>query len=80
MARKPRSRGGRDSWLRAKQWKGGWLAASELLKVQGYPALALEVRGFVAQLPPVKTERELISEDVRKRIRAAPIRDDVPTR
>ena len=58
----------------------GWLAASELLKVQGYPDLALEVRSFVAQLPPVKTERELISEDLSKRIRAARVRDDVPTR
>ncbi len=58
----------------------GWLAASEQLKVQGYPDLALEVRSFVAQLPRVKTERELISEDLRKRIRAARVRDDAPTR
>jgi hypothetical protein len=58
----------------------GWLAASELLKVQGYPALALEVRSFVAQLPRVRTERDLISEDLRKRIRAARVRDDAPTR
>jgi hypothetical protein len=58
----------------------GWLGASELLKVQGYPALALEVRSFVAQLPSVKTERELISEDLRKRIRATRVRDDAPTR
>ncbi len=58
----------------------GWLAASELLKVQGYPDLALEVRRFAAQLPPVKTERELISAELRKRIRAARVRDDAPTR
>jgi hypothetical protein len=58
----------------------GWLAASELLKVQGYPDLAVEVRRFVAQLAPVKTERELISEDLRKRIRSARVRDDAPTR
>jgi hypothetical protein len=58
----------------------GWRAASELLDVQGYPDLALEVRRFVAQLPPVKTERELISEDLRKRIRAARVRNDAPTR
>jgi hypothetical protein len=38
------------------------------------------VRRFVAQLPPGKTERELISEDLRKRIRAARARDDAPTR
>jgi len=58
----------------------GWRAASELLNVQGYSDLALEVRRFVAQMPPVKTERELISEHLRKRIRAARARDDAPTR
>ncbi len=58
----------------------GWRAASDLLDVQGYPDLALEVRRFVAQLPPVKTERDLISEDLRHRIRAARVRDDAPTR
>jgi hypothetical protein len=34
----------------------------------------------VAQLPRVRTERDLISEDLRKRIRAARVRDDAPTR
>jgi hypothetical protein len=58
----------------------GWLAASELLKAQGYPDLAVEVRRFVAQLAPVKTERELISEDLQRRIRSARVRDDAPTR
>jgi Relaxase/Mobilisation nuclease domain len=58
----------------------GWRAASELLNAQGYPDLALEVRRFVAQLPPVKTERELISEHLRKRIRAARAWDDAPAR
>jgi hypothetical protein len=60
--------------------EAGWRAASELLKVQGYSDLALEVRSFVAQLPRGMTERELITEDLRKRFRAARVRDDAPTR
>ncbi len=44
------------------------------------PTSPLIMRRFVARLPPVKTERELISEDLRKRIRAARVRDAAPTR
>jgi hypothetical protein len=58
----------------------GWLGASQLLDAQGHPELAREVRRFVSQLPPVKTERELIAEQLRERTKATRVRDDAPSR
>jgi hypothetical protein len=57
----------------------GWLGASELLDAQGHPDLAREVRRFVQQLPPVRTEHELIAEQLRERAKARG-RDDDPSR
>lgn len=36
----------------------GWRAMSETLAVQGHPEFAAEVRGFIANLPPVRTGRD----------------------
>ena len=58
----------------------GWRAVGEMLSAQGYPDLAHEVQRFVSQLPPVRTERELIAERLRERMRATRVRDDAPTR
>jgi len=38
----------------------GWRAVSDQLTRQGQQGLAQAVRAFVAQLPPPRTERELI--------------------
>lgn len=44
----------------------GWWAASEILGAQGERALAKKVKQFVGQMPPPKTEREMIAEELRR--------------
>jgi hypothetical protein len=46
----------------------GWRATSEILLAQGYPELAGEVRRFTDNLPPVRTEKELIAETLVSRL------------
>jgi hypothetical protein len=58
----------------------GWRAVSEMLSAQGYSKLALEVRRFVSQVPPVRTDREMIADRLRERMRQPRVRDDAPTR
>ena len=41
----------------------GWSAVADDLVLQGQAELAQAVRGFVKQLPPVRTEREWVRED-----------------
>jgi hypothetical protein len=57
----------------------GWFAVSDLLMGEGRKELANEVWRFAAEMPPPKTEREMIAEDWRGRVRGAPTRDG-PTR
>jgi hypothetical protein len=59
----------------------GWRAVGDLLVIEGQPELAAQVRRFVAQMPPVQTEKELIadailmaSKDSPPRSRAPPVR------
>ena len=44
----------------------GWSAVADDLVLQGQGELAQAVRGFVKQLPPVRTEREWIREELLK--------------
>jgi type IV secretory pathway VirD2 relaxase len=44
---------------------GGWLVATKLLDVRGEIELARAVRRYVANLPPVKTEREQLVDQLR---------------
>jgi predicted RNA-binding protein YlqC (UPF0109 family) len=44
----------------------GWLAASEILAAQGQSELAKEVKQFVGRMPPPKTDREIVAEELRK--------------
>jgi hypothetical protein len=53
----------------------GWRAMSETLVAQGHPELAAEVRKFIANLPPVRTEKELIAETLTSRLRTRVTRD-----
>jgi hypothetical protein len=53
----------------------GWEAISEILVAEGRGELATQVRRFAAEMPPPMTERELIAEELRQRIRAARRRD-----
>jgi hypothetical protein len=64
---------GRESLLHARaQVEQGWLAAAEVLGRQGKGDLAWYVRRFVEALPPVRTDRELLAEALRRREREAP--------
>ena len=50
----------------------GWLAAAEILDRQGQRDLAWYVRRFVDALPPVRTDRELSTQALRRRGRETP--------
>ncbi len=49
-----------------KEVEGGWHAASETLIAQRHPELAARVRDFLAQMPPPRTERELIARELQR--------------
>ena len=49
-----------------KQIDRGWRATSEMLRTQGHSELAARVEGFLAQMLPPRTERELIAQDLQK--------------
>ncbi|MHB8815498.1 MAG: relaxase/mobilization nuclease domain-containing protein [Steroidobacteraceae bacterium] len=53
----------------------GWWEASEILAAQGQRELAKEVIRFVGRMPPPKTNREVIAEELRKRHRDARARE-----
>jgi hypothetical protein len=72
--------------LRIEQGKGrlietrrevqrGWFAVSDILAAEGRAELAHQVWRFAAEMPPPKTERELIAEDLRRRVRDARTQD-----
>jgi len=61
---------GKDAMLKTRrEIERGWAAASELLDREGRPDLAASVRRFAAEMPPVRTEGELIAEKLRERAR-----------
>jgi hypothetical protein len=47
----------------------GWWAVSDILVAEGRPELAAQVRRFATQMPPARTDREAISERLRKHTR-----------
>ena len=53
----------------------GWRAASEILAAQGQRELAKEVTQFVGRMPPLRTDREMTAEGLRKHYRAVRTRD-----
>lgn len=57
-----------------------WVAASDILIQAGQTALAAQVRRFVDQLPPAKTEKEMLADSLRGRVRASPKHDDLRSR
>jgi hypothetical protein len=57
----------------------GWWEVSEVLTAQGHRELAKEIKQFVARMPPPRTDREMIAEELRKRHRDARAREG-PTR
>jgi type IV secretory pathway VirD2 relaxase len=57
----------------------GWRAVSEILVVEGHPELAAQVREFAARMPPPRTDREVIAEQLLEPVRRARAREG-PTR
>lgn len=47
----------------------GWRTATDVLLAQGHPDLAAQVRRFLAAMPPPRTEREQIANELQKRFR-----------
>jgi hypothetical protein len=58
-----------------KEVERGWHAVGDMLMEQGHVKLAHQVWRFAAEMPPPKTERELIAEHLRARVRHARTRD-----
>jgi hypothetical protein len=52
-----------------KEVERGWFAVGDILVAEGRVRLADEVRRFAAEMPPQKTERELIAKELRTRVR-----------
>jgi hypothetical protein len=58
-----------------KEVERGWFAVGDILMAEGRRELANQVWRFLAQIPPAMTERELIAQDLRGRVRGARTRD-----
>jgi Relaxase/Mobilisation nuclease domain len=58
-----------------KRVERGWSAASEILAAQGQKDLAAEVKRFVSRMPPPRSDREVIAEELRKQLRDARARE-----
>jgi hypothetical protein len=46
----------------------GWLATSDILLAHGHAELAAQVRRFVEQMGPARTDKELIAQELQKRL------------
>lgn len=67
---------GRESLLHTRaKVERGWTAAAEILDRQGRQDLAWQVRRFVEALPPVRTDRDLLSRARGRSERRPPQRD-----
>jgi hypothetical protein len=62
------------------QVESGWRSVANLLAKGGHHDLAGDVRRFVDRLSPPQTERELIAQELRQRLREPPTRIHHPTR
>jgi hypothetical protein len=58
----------------------GWRAVSERLRADGYPNLANHVDRFIAQMPSVKTDAEMVSDQIRSSGRHRDSRESERTR
>jgi hypothetical protein len=58
----------------------GWWVVSDILVAEGRPELAAQARRFSAQMPPPRTDRELIAEALQRHTREGQTRDHPPTR
>jgi hypothetical protein len=71
---------GRETLIETrKAIEQGWWEASEILAAQGKRELAKDVKQFVARMRPVRTDREMIAEELLRHHRDPQTRDG-PTR
>lgn len=77
---KPRAEPGKKTLMETRrEVERGWWAVGEILATQGQRQLAAEVVDFVSQLPPPRSDREMIAEvtgkpDLHPRARQGPAR------
>ena len=75
-----RAESGKEAMIQTRRHvERGWWEVSEILAAQGQGELATEVMRFVSRLPPPRTDREMIAEELRKHRRDARAREG-PTR
>src|SRR5882757_50417 len=58
-----------------RQVDSGWHSVSNLLTQDGHHDLATDVRRFVDRMPPARTEREFVADELRQRLREHRVRD-----
>jgi hypothetical protein len=63
-----------------KAVEGGWRSVANLLAEDGHQDLATDARRFVDRMPPTRTERELVAQELRHRLREPRVRDQDPAR
>jgi hypothetical protein len=72
----PSEASSRETLLHTRaQVERGWLAAAEILDRQGQRDLAWYVKRFTDALPPVRTDRELLTHGQRPRERDSPAQE-----
>src|SRR5437016_12993541 len=77
----PRPEPGRERLVNTRRDVGrGWNAMAQLLDEQGHRELATVVRRFVERMPPPRTERQWIADQLEARVRAQQLDERQPTR
>lgn len=71
----PTERGKETLILTRKDVERGWREVSEILVAQGQRELATAVLRFVGQMPPPRSDREMLAEQLRERRRDARLRE-----
>ena len=67
---------GKDTLIETrKAVEQGWWRMSEILAAHGQKDLAAEVKWFVSRMPPTRSDRELIAEELRNHLRDARTRE-----
>ncbi len=71
---------GKEALIRTrKDIERGWREAGEMLQAQGQRGLAAEVLRFASQMPPPRSDREIVAEELRKHVQEGRAREG-PTR
>jgi hypothetical protein len=77
----PRLDPGKSTLLKTRnEIERGWRATSNILVEQGHPELAAEIRRFLAQVAPTRSEREHLADSLVQLARAPRIRSEIVTK